>query len=119
MSAARLNLGEATDVATRTYLFGGLYVPGPSVSVARSMFDLFGKCVLPRGNHRLQRRYQQPRKQLQLDCCRLERAGLPFVKQIDGAEQGVELEVLVAMGRRPIHVTKLKHGVVLEHVILP
>jgi hypothetical protein len=117
VSATRLYLGEATDVATRTYLFGGLYVPGPSVDVARSMFDIVGKCVLPRGNHRLQRQYQQPRKQLQLDCCRLERAGLPFVKRINGTDLGVELEVLVAIGR-PIHVTKLRGGVVFEHVVL-
>lgn len=92
-----------TFFPSRTYMYGGLTLPGPSLEVARRRYKL-DICKSNGVSHRLNVPAEKLPKQFQfgtrnLDCCRLRRH-LPFVRRFGRAEE-------LVIGDRVIHTSQL------------
>lgn len=85
----------------RKYFFGGVHLPGPwDRTLMKERYD-FNKCMLPRGNHRLQ--YGGWNHASVLDCCRLSEI-LPFIKTVFSQTTNLEYEYLM-VGSQVSHVS--------------
>ena len=77
---------------TRDFYFGGLTIAGPSEKLAKNRYDL-SRCFLAGYNHRMEALFYKgsnPQERLEIDCCNLMDAGLPFVGVRGGEEVIVE-----------------------------
>jgi hypothetical protein len=104
----------STFFPARTYLFGGLHVPGPSLRVAQRRYDLT-RCRMATGNHKLGGRLAGGT----LDCCTLARH-LPFIHRVPSPiDANVDVELLM-QGGRLVHLTRLsrRDGTVLAHAYI-
>jgi hypothetical protein len=89
---AQVKFAKGDFLSLREYYYGGLRLLGPSMSAFfnDTRYKVKGmqqqketiECYAPFYNHRLERYFVDPKKvDLSLDCCSLQRAGLPFVNQ--------------------------------------
>ena len=104
----------STFFPARTYMFGGLRVPGPSLQVATLRYKL-QRCQRSRSNHRLGRKL--PWLATPLDCCQLAwHHLLPFMHRVPSISGAVNFELLMRGATLlPLSQTSLVTGEVLSH----